>query len=431
MRWLSLLIVAFMIALTAGCATGSRRTGYSESQLKSLGEKALMAHQTATALKFLTEAERRRPNDASIQYDLALAYNQRGFQEQAVQHMQLALKIKPEYPEALNALGYMYATTGRFDLARAAFEKAMNDPFYQTPQIAALNLGELYRKRGDTVNALSYYRQAAKLDPHYAQAWYRIGTILEQSGKNEEARRAYETAVHESPEMAEAHLRLGIMSYRAGDYKEAAGAFGLVERLAPSNSEPANVARKYLDRINNNPQPAIRPSHNRSSRPQLENLESGKRTDPSVSHAWNRSDSPSPVVVKGAIAPANGVAPGATYPTGPPVTFGRSGSDSPTAALIAPSSENDVAPGSKTAAHHPGSPQYIVMVGSFTDRAKAEGIKSRLRTKGYSAVVRQDLGPAFVVELQPVPSFAEAAVLMSRLTGQTNSSPSIVVAPAH
>ncbi len=250
MRRLSLLCVALVATLASGCATTSQRTGYTADQLKSLGEKALLAHDTPTALKFLSEAENRRPDDAAIEYDLALAYSQRGFEARALQHIKKALKIKPDYPEALNTLGYMYATRGKFDLARAAFEKALNDPFYQTPQIAALNLGELYERRGDSRKALSYYKQAVKLDPQSAEAWYRIGRISEKAGNNDEARHAYETAVQDSPNMAEAYLRLGIMSYRAGHLKDAAGSFSEVERIAP-DTDPADEAQRYLEKINN------------------------------------------------------------------------------------------------------------------------------------------------------------------------------------
>ncbi|MGC8492343.1 MAG: tetratricopeptide repeat protein [Syntrophobacteraceae bacterium] len=250
MRRLWFLYLAFAVALLSGCATTSQQSPrLSADQLKSLGEKALSANDTGASLRFLTEAERERPHDAGIEYDLALAYNQRGFKDQALQHIKKALEIKPDYPEALNTIGYMYAVNGQFDLAKDSFTKALNDPFYQTPQIPAYNLGRLYEDRGDYTNALAYYRQAVKLAPGYAQAWYEIGRVLERTGKNDEARNAYEKAVQESSDMPQAWLRLGIMSYRAGDFKSAAGAFGQVQRAAPG-SALANEAQKYLQKIN-------------------------------------------------------------------------------------------------------------------------------------------------------------------------------------
>ena len=426
MKRLSLLFFAFVVVLASGCAASRQRSGYPTDQLKSLGEKALMANETATSLKFLTEAEKARPNDASIEYDLALAYNQRGLQEEALLHIRMALKIKPDYPEALNALGYIYATTGQFDLAREAFEKAMNDPFYQTPQIAALNLGQLYEKHGDFSKALSYYRQAAKLSPHYAQAWYRIGTMLERSGNNDEAKAAYETAVREAPDLAEAHLRLGIMSYKAGDFREAAGAFGMVERVAPFNSEEAGEARKYLEKINN-PDPAIAPSHRRSSRQDIE-IAAPERKEPVVFSARYGSDAPASTT-ESADGPAKIGASAISKEIEPPKSFARAGSDSPAAALIAPRDETGTRRGNAAPGRESKSSQYTVMIAAYPVRAKAEHLRSHLAAKGYSAVVRQDRENAFMVQLKPVHSFAEAAVLMSRVKDETHGSPSIVATP--
>ena len=130
-----------------------------------MGEKCLAAGETADALRCLTEAAEKKPNDAAIQYDLGLAYNKRGLQDKALAHLQNALKIKPDYPEALNALGSIYAARGQFELARGAFQKVLDDPFYKTPQLAAYNLGRLYEKRGDTEQALAYYQRAVNSRP--------------------------------------------------------------------------------------------------------------------------------------------------------------------------------------------------------------------------------------------------------------------------
>ena len=47
-------------------------------QLQQMGEKFLAARDLGQALKYLSLAEKRRPNDPVIQYDLGLAYYERG-----------------------------------------------------------------------------------------------------------------------------------------------------------------------------------------------------------------------------------------------------------------------------------------------------------------------------------------------------------------
>ncbi|MGC9196867.1 MAG: tetratricopeptide repeat protein [Syntrophobacteraceae bacterium] len=383
MRRLPLFYAVLMaVFLASGCASMKRHAGLSADQLKELGQKALAAHDTGTALKFLTQAEQKEPNDASIQYDLGLAYNQRDLLAQAIEHMQTAIKLKPDYPEAWNTLGSLFATNGQFDLARAAFEKALTDPFYQTPQEPAYNLGQLYQERGDNQRALSYYRKAVKLDPQSAAAWFQIGNILEHSGNIEEARKAYKSAVREAPSMAQGYLRLGILYYRAGNIKESAGYFSLAERFAPE-SDVAEKAQSYLDKINTAAPVATPRRHYLPSRlNEIENSQNGQPNTAAPSFGGQSAQAPS-------TTPAN------------------------TPAVKAPNRW-----------------RYVVKIGSFSDRAKAESMKENLCAKGFSALVSHGAGNVFLVELEPVDKFSQAATLETQIAGLTHCSPTIIKIPA-
>ena len=177
-----------------------------------------------------------------------MAYDQRELPDKALSHFQKALKIKPDYPEALNAIGSVYAKRGQVELARQAFQKAMDNPFYKTPQIAAYNIGRLYEKKDDLEMALTNYQQAVKFDPQFGTAWLRIGRILEKLNRVDEARHAYGNAVKASPDLAEAQLRYGIMSYQVGDMDVAASSLSRVGRIVP-NTDMADEARRYLEKL--------------------------------------------------------------------------------------------------------------------------------------------------------------------------------------
>jgi Flp pilus assembly protein TadD len=77
-----------------------------------------------------------------VHYNLALCLaGQPGRQEEAVSHAAEALRLKPDYLEAHNALAIMYAQQNRFDLARHQWEQALQvDPNYE---IARQNLRRL------------------------------------------------------------------------------------------------------------------------------------------------------------------------------------------------------------------------------------------------------------------------------------------------
>jgi tetratricopeptide (TPR) repeat protein len=436
MRRLTLLSVAFLVVIS-GCATTSRQPEHSVDQLKDLGEKCLAAGETANALKYLTEAEEKKPDDATVQYALALAYDQRGLQDKALQHLQNALKIKPNYPEALNTIGYIYATRGQFELARAAFQKALDDPFYRTPQFAAYNLGRLYEKKGEPEKALSYYQQAVKFDQNYGMAWLRMGQILEQLSRTEEARHAYGNAVRASSNLAEAQLRFGILSYLAGDLEPALHALSMVGQIAP-NTDMADEARKYLDKINASATAQTRKARSHASSPVL----SGEiEVNPSegIQHQQMKEEVPTGALPHATvrILPIPSPAPDTTVKSPPAST--QQGIPEETHAPAAekapvPNKESAPAQGGVTEGHESQPDKYTVQVGSFEDRQKADEIKARLVAKGYQAVVRTvkhgKLGTIFVIQLQPVNSVSKASTLMTQLSGEVEGDLKIIVVPS-
>jgi type IV pilus assembly protein PilF len=433
MRRLELLCVAFFVVIS-GCATTSKQPGHSPAQLQDLGEKCLAAEETANALKYLSEAAEKKPNDAAIEYDLALAYDQRELQDKALSHLQNALKIKPVYPEALNTLGYIYAKRGQFELARAAFQKALEDPFYRTPQFAAYNLGKLYEKHGDLDRALPYYQQAVKLDPHYGMAWLQMGLIQEQLGRSDEARHAYGNAVRATPDLAQAHLRFGILSYQAGDLQPAVDSLSRVGEIAP-NTDMADEARKYLEKLHAATQTKTRSRGSSYIAPgKIEAISNeeprGRWIDEQLPSSAERTParteqlSPSPAhddMVLSEPVPAQREVPGETK--APMVKKAPVPNDGDTPA------ERGISQGHESQPY-----RYIVQIGSFVDGEKAEEVRIRLERKGYSAVVKtlknKVLGNVFVIQLQPVNSASSATTLMTQLRGEIEGEPEIIRVPS-
>ena len=78
--------------------------------------------------------------------------------------------------------------------------------------------------------------------------------------------------------------------------------------------------------------------------------------------------------------------------------------------------------------------RYMVELGSFVDKEKAEQIKAQLREKGYNATVKsrkdQTLGEIFVIQFGPVASLSKATTLMTQLGGEIEGQPVIVKVPA-
>lgn len=218
------------------------------AKLQKIGEDHLAAGNYALALKYLTAAEEKGNNTPELYYDLALAYRGRGFEEKAFAYLKKAISLKPDYPEAHNALGALLAEKGLVDEAAKEFLLALQNPFYETPHYAAYNLGNLYYRQGNYAKAEEYFRQALQLAPNYAQAHLQLGRVLENRGDKKGAFEEYKDAVAYAPQWAEAHFHYGRLCNQFGDYLCARYSFEQVLKLAP-DSEMASAAKNYLKEL--------------------------------------------------------------------------------------------------------------------------------------------------------------------------------------
>src|SRR5713226_936520 len=95
------------------------------------------------------------PNLAEAHYAIGtLLHLSFGRREQAIEHFDKALAIRPNYSEAKANLANVYLDLGQYDRAIALYREALNDMLYPTPYIAQGNLGWALYKKGDTRGAL-------------------------------------------------------------------------------------------------------------------------------------------------------------------------------------------------------------------------------------------------------------------------------------
>jgi type IV pilus assembly protein PilF len=444
MKRFEVLVIVLTLVLSGCASTGGTGKGKALSlkQLKEMGEKYIAAGDTASALKCLTEAEQKKPDDALVQYDLGLAYNQRGLTDQAISHYQQALKIKPVYPEAFNALGAVYADRGQIELAQESFQKALNDPFYQTPQYAAYNLGKLYEGKGDPERALTLYEQAVRFDPAYGLAWYRMGMILETLHRGDEARNAYGKAVSSTPDLAEAHLRYGVMSYQTGNMEAAIFSLSRVVKLAP-NTSMADEAGLYLGKLKGMAQPETRTGTSGAISPTDIEVYSNQELQ---RQQMQQHLSPPRPAVKEQSAPMPKSSAPTVKMTPVPVPAETSASE-PTEGFapapreaVSPVLKEGPAPADLSGAGHGQSTgmqdqqfNYIVQLGSFVDKDKAVETKNRLQEKGYNPIVKpvkhNVLGSVYVIQLKPVNNFSKASTLMTQLGSEVEGEAVIIKVP--
>lgn len=102
---------------------------------------------------------------------------------------------------------------------------------------------DLYNKDRDR-EAIEAFQQATRIDPNYAEAYYRLGLAYAVVGQKEDAQAAHERAIEEykqiirsTPEDAAAHFTMAEAYSRLGRYEEAVKSYKQAVRLHPDDSD--------------------------------------------------------------------------------------------------------------------------------------------------------------------------------------------------
>jgi tetratricopeptide (TPR) repeat protein len=154
--------------------------------------------------------------------------------DDAVGHLQAALRLNPRYADAHNSLGVALKQMGKLDEAAARHEEAIRI----NPDFAAAynNLGAVRYLQDRLDEAESCYRKALELNPRYPDAHRNLGLVLVRTGRTAEALDRFRTALSLYPESAEAHANLGSLLFRLNRHHEAITHLQESVRLRPGNA---------------------------------------------------------------------------------------------------------------------------------------------------------------------------------------------------
>jgi tetratricopeptide (TPR) repeat protein len=112
--------------------------------------------------------------------------------EQATVVLERALTLKPDYPAALNDLGYTYAYNGDFEKAFVVMDRYVAlEPDQPNPRDS---YGEILRMNGKFEAALEQYRMSIRMDPNFGSE-LGVADTYALMGKEQEAREEYARAI--------------------------------------------------------------------------------------------------------------------------------------------------------------------------------------------------------------------------------------------
>ena len=186
------------------------------------------------------------PKQAIREVEKADRESKKNKPEKAIEHLQKALKIHPDFYHAYDKLGTEYLRLGRRAEAIAALEKSMtlND---QNP-VSHFNLGNIYLTDGKYRKALGFMRKAHDLGPENAQTLTLLGYAYLGLGQYQLALSFVQNAVRDNPDNPLACYLLGESQFGLGNYNEALQHFKQFLALE-SEGARAEVVRQRIAEI--------------------------------------------------------------------------------------------------------------------------------------------------------------------------------------
>lgn len=185
---------------------------------------------------------------ADAHHLLGLSYSLAGQPDKALEQLDHALSLNPNYIEALIHRALVLNELGREEEANAVLRRARQvtserrGGFHGHVAAKLANqhaaLGQAYLESGGLNEAIAQYEAALVLGPGFHDLRYKLGRLLLEAGRALEAHEHFEMIVRERPSFHDAAAMLGLACYLAGD---GLGARAVWEELRARRPEDPRV----------------------------------------------------------------------------------------------------------------------------------------------------------------------------------------------
>jgi tetratricopeptide (TPR) repeat protein len=193
------------------------------------------------AITSMNDLLKRFPKDKHVLYLTAeWLYFQQDY-DRSRKMFEQVLQLDPNFPPALNMLGYSYIETGDPDPAKAIASLkryAELQPGAPNPEDS---LGEVSRYAGDDKGSLEHYGAALQIDPLFFTSQLGLGDTLTLMGDYANAREEYDRAIKiaETPrDMYHARFQKALVYFWEGQAAEGRKALAALREEATKANEP-------------------------------------------------------------------------------------------------------------------------------------------------------------------------------------------------
>jgi len=184
-------------ALLAGCGAGQPGVKKEDAATQKqeaarihteLGQTYLRQGKLEMAQEKLNTALSFDPDYVNAHTVLAVLYEQIGDAAKAEEHYKRAAQLKPKSGAEQNNYGTFLCKVGRYDEAQGYFDRAIADPFYQTPAVALTNSGTCLLHAGKRDEAEKRLRLALEKNPNASETLFQLASVNYEKGEYFKAR---------------------------------------------------------------------------------------------------------------------------------------------------------------------------------------------------------------------------------------------------
>jgi type IV pilus assembly protein PilF len=260
MRRVQILVPAIALAVMTGCASNkSSTTSPSQPQQESVKSQEATPQQRAqiktdlaagyyergqfeVAIEVLDEAQKIEPNYPKIYNVYGLVYTMLGETPKAESSFQRALALAPNDPEIRANWGGFLCASGRAREAIPELETALRDPLFKTPEIAMINAGKCSVVLGEGKKADEYFRRAMTASPNNPVAAYNLALLAYHEARLDDARYWMRPVMQQGAPRPEA-LYLGIcIERKQGDRQAELSYASQLRNRYPDSAEAKAIA---------------------------------------------------------------------------------------------------------------------------------------------------------------------------------------------
>jgi Flp pilus assembly protein TadD len=171
------------------------------------------------------------PSCSICHENMGLYLGGHGLLEQAREHFERSLALRPDQANAHNLLGWTHAFKGEPKEAAAAFETYLKRR--PNDAIALANLASVLMTLQRSQEALTLMQRAEKLRPNSPFVLMNLGYALGETGHKGEALRYFRRAISIKWDMPQPWFGLARFSNETGRHSAALGALGMLQMLNP------------------------------------------------------------------------------------------------------------------------------------------------------------------------------------------------------